>query len=276
MKRTYSIIICIVLLSCGNRKEDVYLSSCGEEQMPKYDYRATVQGEMTPKLDSMLRIEKRRDVFKPCRTVVYSAKLYSKNQELLTNEIITIRSTGKRWEHQIEKQDEIIIKYDFNNDSIGIVNSYQLNKTRINPNWLSLETTGVIENVERIWTHPFRSNQYNFTQVAPFPQIELPLRIGKKWTDNSISLGESFGDWANMKVNSEFEIIEKSDIQTKYGEFKNSWKIKAVSKFPLGESELVYWFNEKYGFVKLNYTNYGAQILTIEVIDIKETAGSIR
>jgi len=148
-----------------------------------------------------------------------------------------------------------------------------LNKAWTSPNWQNQEITGVVENVEKIWTHPFRSNQYNFTQVAPFPQIELLLRIGKKWTGNNISIKEDFGDWANMKFKSEFEIIEKANIQTEYGEFKNSWKIKAIATFPLGKSELVYWFNEEFGFVQLVYTNYGNQRLEIEVTAINDTAG---
>jgi hypothetical protein len=274
MKTTVYIILFLAILSCGNKNNDLQQNPCGEEPMPKYDYRATVQGEMTPQMDSILRIEKRRDVFKPCRTIHYRAKFYSEDQELLSNETITVKSTGKRWEHQTEKQDEVIITYDYNRDSIEYVNSYQLNKAWINPNWQHQEITGVIENVEKIWTHPFRSNQYNFTQVAPFPQMELPLRIGKKWTDNNISLRDGFGDWANMKVKSEFEIIEQSNIKTEYGEFENSWKVKAVSTFPLGESELIYWFNEQYGFVKLDYTNYGKQRLNIEVTNINDTAGN--
>jgi len=238
--------------------------------MPKYDYRATVQGEMTPEIDSILRIEKKRDVFKPCRTIKYKAKFYNENNELISNEIIEVTPTGKRWEYQPEKQDEIIFKYNFNPDSVEYVNSYQLNKSRLERKWQNQEITGIIENVEKIWTHPFRSNQYNFTQVAPFPQIELPIEVGKKWSDNKISLREGFGDWSNMKVKSEFEVTEKNEVQTEYGKFKNSWKIRATSTFPLGQSELVYWYHENFGFVKLEYINYGNQRLDIEIIAVRK------
>ncbi len=264
------IIVCLGILSCGRQKNERKLISCGEEPMPKYDYRATVQGEMTPEIDSILRIEKKRDVFEPCRTITYRAKFYNENGGLISNETIEVVPTGNRWEHQPEKQDEIIINYYFNPDSVKFINSFQLNKSILNRKWQNQKTTGIIENVEKIWTHPFRSNQYNFTQVAPFPQIELPVEKGKKWKDNKISLGEGFGDWNNMKVKSEFEVIEHSDIQTEYGKFKNSWKIRAVSTFPLGQSELVYWYHKNYGFVKLEYMNYGNQRLEIEIIEIQK------
>ena len=188
IKRIFNIVICIGILSCGNQQDDKNELMCGKKLMPKYDYRATVQGEMTPELDSILRIEKRRDVYKPCRSVKYRAKLYNKNGQLISNETITVTPTGNRWQYQPEKQDEIIIEYSFNPDSVDYINSFQLNKRRLNKHWQNQEITGIIENVEKIWTHPFRSNQYNFTQVAPFPQVELPLKIGKKWSDNKMAL----------------------------------------------------------------------------------------
>ena len=276
IKLTFIIIISLVILSCEKPKNKTELFTCGVEPMPKYDYRATIEGEMTPEIDSILRIEKKRNVFEPCRIFEYRAKFYTEDGQLLSNEIIKVLSPGKRWEYQTEKQDKIVIKYNFNPDSINYINSFQLNKTRINPNWNDYVFTGIIENVEKIWTHPFRSNQYNFTQVAPFPQVELPLKIGNTWNDNKISLRNGFGDWDGMKVKSKFEVIELADIKTEYGVLKNSWKIKAKSTFPLGESELIYWFNEKYGFVKLDYTNYGNQKLLIEMINVNKTAGNTR
>ena len=265
-----NLIICLCAISCGNQKNETKLISCGDEPMPKYDYRATVQGEMTPEIDSILRIEKKRDVFKPCRTITYRAKFYNEKGGIISNETIEVTPTGSRWEYQPEKQDEITINYYFNPDSVKYVNSFQLNKSSLERKWQNQEITGIIENVEKIWTHPFRSNQYNFTQVAPFPQIELPIEIGKKWSDNKISLREGFGDWSNIKVKSEFEVIEKNHIQTEYGEFENSWKIRAISIFPLGQSELVYWYNADFGFVKLEYINYGNQRLDIEIIEVRK------
>ncbi|GAL74196.1 hypothetical protein JCM19275_3043 [Nonlabens ulvanivorans] len=264
-----SSLFCLGILACGNHKDDEENFICESEPMPKYDCRATVNGEMTPEIDSILRIEKRREAFEPCRSIKYIAKFYSKNGQLISNETILVTPTGKRWEYQPEKQDEIIINYNYNVDSIAYVNSFQLNKAILNRGQQTKATTGIIENVEKIWTHPFRSNQYNFTQVAPFPQVKLPIKIGKKWTDRNISLKNGFGDWSNMKVTSEFEIVEQNDIETEYGVFKNCWKIEAVSTFPLGQSHLTYWYHKSFGFVKLDYINYGNQKLNLEVIAVK-------
>jgi hypothetical protein len=263
-------MLCVVFGNCENKGVETTKYECSQESMPKYDYRATIKGEMTPQIDSVLRIEKRRDVFKPCRKHIYKARFFSKANKLISDELISIMATGKRWEYQPEKQDEIEIVYNFDKDRVDTINSFQLNKNRITDFWRSNEITGIIENVENIWMHPIRSNQYNFTQVAPFPQIEFPLKVGKKWTDKNISMKEGFGDWSNMRVKSEFEVLSKESIEIQYGIIENCWKINSISNFDLGRSSLTYWFHEKLGFVKLNYINYGNQKLNIELTKIEE------
>ena len=260
--------VIFLLGSCTNNKGDDF--RCAPEPMPKYEYRASISGEMTPQMDSILRIEKRREVFKPCRIYAFDAAFYSASNKLISKERILLMATGKRWELHPEKQDEILVKYEFDKESIDSINLYQLNKSAVSDEWWQTVSTGIRENVEEIWMHPFRYNQYNFTEVAPFPQIKFPLSVGKKWNDNTITLQEGWGDWSHMNVRSTFEILSKETVQTNYGELENCWKVKAVSNFDLGQSEVTYWFHEQYGFVKLNYVNYGGQKLNIELTQITE------
>lgn len=260
----------LMLSNCTTTSHRTNNFKCEEEPMPEYDYRATAVGEMTPQLDSLLRIEKKREIFKPCRIYVFDAEFYSSSAELISKEKISLMATGKRWEHQPEKQDEVQIRYHFDEESIERVNSHQLNKKLVTDQWRQDITTGIIENVEKIWMHPFRANQYNFTEVAPFPQVEFPLNIGKTWTDNHIHLREGWGDWSTMKVKSSFEVLALETVRTEYGEMANCWKISGISNFPLGHSKITYWFHEKFGFVKLHYDNYGGQKLKIELSEIEE------
>lgn len=273
MKIKYLILIAATLLlaSCGDTNPNSNKSDCVPELMPDYDYRGTVsEGEMTPEVESYLRIEKRRDVFKPCRTHRFDTEFLSKDGHLISKEEISFTPTGKRWEPQPEKQDEISIEYNYQKGSIDSIKSFQLNRGRLSDHWQRKVTTGIIENVEEIWMHPFRSNQYNFTQVAPFPQVQLPIKIGKTWTDNNIILNETFGDWSNMKIRSRFEVLSKETIETKYGTIEDCYKIESTATFKLGESTLLYWFHPELGFIKMNYTNYGDQKLNIELIEIKD------
>ncbi|MEQ9581162.1 MAG: hypothetical protein RIM68_03245, partial [Arenibacter sp.] len=121
--------IIFLLGSCTNKKGIDF--SCAPEPMPKYDYRASISGEMTPQMDSVLRIEKRREIFLPCRIYVFDAAFYSASNELISQERILLMATGKRWEHHPEKQDEILVKYEFDKEFIDSINLYQLNKSAV-------------------------------------------------------------------------------------------------------------------------------------------------
>ena len=129
--------------------------------------------------------------------------------------------------------------------------------------------TGVIENVEVVWMHPFRLNQYNFTEVAPFPEVKFPLKIGKAWTGN-LNIQQGWGDWENTHGYFQYQITLKEDITTLFGKIENCWKIESKSKYEFGQSKLVYWFSEKFGFVKMDYINYGNQTLEIELEEVNE------
>jgi hypothetical protein len=128
---------------------------------------------------------------------------------------------------------------------------------------------GVIENVEEIWMHPFRFNQFNFTEVAPFPEVKFPLKVGKTWT-GSLQILNGWGDWSNTTGNFQYEVLSKETIMTNYGSIDNCWHIKSKATYPFGNSNFEYWFHESLGFVKKEYQNYGNQTLSIELEDLIE------
>jgi hypothetical protein len=211
-------------------------------------------------------IIKKRSVFKPCREMIFDAEFKSENKKLITKSKIKLMANGKRWKFQPEKQDEITVQFEFTQEDYEINLEYQLNKGLLTNNWNGEVKEGVIENVEEVWMHPFRHNQFNFTEIAPFPQIKYPLEIGKTWTEN---LGiQGWGDWDNSSINSYYEVVDSGMVITKYGIIDNCWKVHSKSIFKLGESVFEYWFNEELGFVKMNYLNYGNQTLSIELIEI--------
>lgn len=272
MKNLILVLLIILNLSCSNINKNTFKFKpieCKPEAMPKYDYRATVEIEMTPQIDSALRIEKRRTIFKPCRAMIYKAVFKSEKGTLISDSRIKLMAKGQRWEFQPEKQDVISIQYEFTQKEFDENKIHQLNKGIMQEHWIGEVTEGVIENVEQVWMHPFRFNQYNFTEVAPFPEIEFPLRIGKTWSGN-LNIQQGWGDWENTYTQSEYKITAKEAIETAFGKMKNCWKVESKSVFELGESTFDYWFNEELGFVKMNYKNYGNQTLQIELVDVQE------
>lgn len=245
---------------------------CMPDPIPDFDgNRVTLLDDnQNPLKDTIIgQIEKRRDVFKPCRHMIYRAIWKSKAGEEITNSRIKLMATGLRWDVQPEKQDEILMQVEFSAKDKEQTKKYQLNKGILDRRWMEQGIEGVIENVEEIWMHPFRFNQFNFTEVAPFPEIKFPLTIGKTWT-GQLRIMEGWGDWTNTTGIFEYEVVDKAIVKTNYGSIDSCWHIKSKATYPFGNSTLEYWFHESLGFVKKEYKNYGNQTLSIVLEEIKE------
>lgn len=245
---------------------------CDPDSMPKYDGQnvSLLDENKNPYKDTLIDlIEKRRDVFQPCRQMIYRAIWKSKSGELITNSRIKMMATGERWDVQPETQDEVYIQVEFSKRDQERTKKYQLNKGVLDRRWMKEGIEGIIENVDEIWMHPFRFNQYNFTEVAPFPEVNLPLRVGKTWT-GQLRIMDGWGDWSNTSGNFKYEVLGLETLETKYGSIENCWHITSISNYSFGSSTLEYWFHESLGFVKKEYKNYGDQTLSIELEEIKE------
>lgn len=240
--------------------------------MPEFDsIRMTIlNGHQIPVKDSIIKvIEKRRTVFKPCREMIYYAVFKSEKGKVISKTRVKLMATGKRWGNQPELQDEVVIQYEFTSRDFERCRENQLNKKLLQRGWALEQTEGVIENVEEVWMHPFRNNQFNFTEVAPFPKIKYPLEKGKSWIGN-LGINSGWGDWENTEISAHYEVTDYETINTRYGQIVNCWKVESKSQFILGESFFDFWFNEDLGFVKMEYKNYGNQTLSIELEEVNE------
>ncbi len=212
------------------------------------------------------RIPKVRTIFKKGKTYRYKAIYLASNKDTLSNGFVYMKTTGKRWEWQPEKQDLIYYEFpDYKADSIKLRN-HKINKEL--QLWEEKTGEGVIENVEQVWMHPIRNNQYKFTEVAPFPKVSFPIKKGKKW-DGSLNINDGWGEWNGETIKYKYKVSG----QTTYllGDLKiDCWIIKSVSTCSLGNSKLTMLFNKEYGFVKMEYRNYENETLVFELINIEE------
>jgi len=280
MKTIFTFCLAIlVFCSCkpknntsGQKSASFTELTCSPEEMPKYDGNKVtlLDDNQNPVKDTIMsQIEKRRDVFKPCREMIYLAIWKSKNGDTITSSRIKMMATGKRWDLQPEKQDEVIIQVEYSEEDIQNTEKHQLNRGILDRRWMDQAIEGVIENVEEVWMHPFRFNQYNFTEVAPFPEIRFPLNIGKTWS-GGLGIMEGWGDWENTTGNFQYEVISKEEVETAYGKISDCWRVKSTSIYEFGNSEFEYWFHENLGFVKKEYKNYGDQTLSIQLEEVNE------
>ena len=266
-------IILFLCGGCSEKKNSEFTSTdCAPGNMPEFDvYKVTLLDDYGNHLKDTIigKIEKRRTVFKPCREMIYRATFKTDKNELITNSRIMMMATGKRWKFQPEKQDEIIVQYEFTKEDFERNQQNQLNKGLLGNRWVKQGIEGVIENVKEVWMHPFRYNQFNFTEVAPFPEVKFPLRIGKTWTGN-LNIQEGWGDWENTNGYFVYKVTANEDITTIFGLIENCWKVESKSKYDFGQSRFEYWFSEKLGFVKMHYINYGNQTLEIELEGVND------
>lgn len=154
------------------------------------------------------------------------------------------------------------------------------NQTAINYEYLMIngeshtkETTGVIENEKNLWMHPPRSIFFEILELNPFPYIKAPYKIGVNW-NWKLKIGDHWSDkrWLEWKGgienNYEYEIIKKKKILTKLGKLE-CYIVLAKAKSRIGETELISYFNPKFGFVKLEYKNIDGTktILELETVE---------
>ncbi|MEP3388636.1 MAG: hypothetical protein ABJO02_10640 [Reichenbachiella sp.] len=208
-----------------------------------------------------------RHIFKPCRQFIYEAKYWDEQYNLISNEKIWMMATGNDWEPQPESQDEIIIQYSYDEEEIDRINTFNINNS-ISHHWENKATTGVIENSNNTWMHPFRQNQYNFTEIAPFPSVTFPLEDGRTW-ESFLNIHEGWGDWSDTELKSHYQIIGKDTLHLNIGTIE-AWHISSIAYAAFGNTTHDFWYNNDYGFMKMIIKNYNNQLLKFELIEVIE------
>ena len=156
---------------------------------------------------------------------------------------------------------------DYNQTAIGY--EYLM----LNGESLTREVTGAIENEMNIWMHPPRSNFFKVLELNPFPYIKAPYKIGTKW-NWKLKIGDHWSDkrwleWKGVIENVyDYEIKESKIIATKLGNLE-CYIVQATAKSRIGETELISYFNPKFGFVKLEYKNIDGTKTVLELENVE-------
>ncbi len=138
----------------------------------------------------------------------------------------------------------------------------------------NFEKSGIIENKLNVWLHPPRSNQFRMTEINPFPYIKRPYEVGNKWTWE-LAIGDQWSsrmwqEWNGNILNRYFYVITgKEIISSAFGKLL-CYVVKSRAQSEIGETSLTAYFNEKFGFVKLFYTNIDGSELVMNLVKIKE------
>ncbi len=206
-------------------------------------------------------------VYKPCNEFIFKSKYWFKG-ELISDEEVSIFITGNRWEYESSQVEALhIYRSEIDENTIEKIRSFGINNEINDRDWVKQSKTGIIDNQTMIFLHPFRDNQYYFTEIAPFPEIFYPLYAGKKWSV-ALNIGEGWGIWNGQRLETSYEILDSESVTINGKIMNNCWKISSNAISDFGVSYLTMWFHEEFGFVKLNYVTYASQNLQLELVEI--------
>ena len=204
----------------------------------------------------------RKTIFQSCRTFIYEAKYWDPNYNLISKEDVRMISTGN-FVGDGGNEIDILVQFGDRGSEEKAIRAFNINEDLKDLPWKRNNHQSAQETDTDVWMHPFRDNQYVFTQVAPYPSVNLPLEAGKKWTSNLI-IYEGWGDWNNQQLISEYEVIGEELIDLPFGSVL-AWRIHAFLDTPFGIATHDFWYHTSYGFVKMQYTNFEDQLLLFEL-----------
>lgn len=159
-------------------------------------------------------------------------------------------------------------------DYMGTQSLFQYDYLDKNFRYIRQEETGLIEYCKSIALYPPRLYQFGITTLNPFPEIREPYIENEIWETEreitDITASEKWKKWDGViKVRSVYRIRNEQTIKTNIGMLK-CWVVEADAESDLGKTRLVAYFNETYGFVKLNYYNIDDSYLVIDIHTVKQ------
>ncbi|MDR2836179.1 MAG: hypothetical protein LBV69_08320 [Bacteroidales bacterium] len=180
-------------------------------------------------------------------------------------------------EIQEQRIDKVVMKVvEFNWDKIvDLTNESKVFKDRAQeytyPSGLMRGTYLIIENNIEVWIHPPRDYFFKILELNPFPYILKPYIIGREW-DWDLDIGRHWGDYrwieweGDITNKSHYKISGGTILDTKIGKLY-CYIVDSYAISELGKTYLTSYFNPKYGFVKLDYTNIDDSKIILNLIE---------
>ena len=134
-----------------------------------------------------------------------------------------------------------------------------------------LSMSGIVENERNLWMHPNRDCLFQILELNPFPYIQYPIKKGKTWKWR-LTIGSQWGDerwktWDGLIVNKyKYKITDTNcEVVTSMGTL-SCVKVEAVAKSRIGKTRLTAYYNDTYGFVKMDNTNIDGSRIEIKLV----------
>ncbi len=139
------------------------------------------------------------------------------------------------------------------------------------------EQTGVLEDSTRIFLHQPRQYAFVITELNPFPEIRFPIYVGKEWkamigipqnTIKQLKI-DSLDKYEAIHRNFTYKVESKVNLKTKIGKFE-CYKIVASADGMIAQTNMIAYFNPKFGFMKIIYQNIDGSSITYTLDSVKD------
>jgi hypothetical protein len=222
--------------------------------------------------DTFLNIDKDNIIYKRGRVFEYNYS-FKRQQDTLK---IAIKESGDTYEKrsdnnmQVDRlQFKVVKPALFGRTNTG---QSELIITAVNSTGQMLYRTftGLVENKYNVWLHPPRRSLFGILELNPFPYIQLPAVINKKWSD-TMTVSDHWSNplwkvWeGNVDISYTYVISRQESVKFRNQELL-CWVVESQAHSRLGKSTLVSFFNEKYGFILLKYQNIDGSETTFSLI----------
>lgn len=271
-----SLLLFILFASFANAQ------SIGKQAESKYELIVDDSGIFVEKFDTIVVDENKynhnNSMYKVGNSFKYKFKHITPEGEI---KLFRVKEDRKSWEFvAFDNTDStsirsVMIKVANGNPMADHVPDYnQTALIYISGNNKNYSMSGAIENEKNVWIHPPRDQYFEILELNPFPYIKTPYQIGTKWTWH-LKIGDHWADerwklWEGQIENEyEYEITDSRVLKTDLGDIE-CYTVESTANSRIGETKLTAYFNPKYGFVKLDYTNIDGSKTILELTEHSE------
>ncbi len=186
-------------------------------------------------------------------------KLEKKTKPIKENDYTPIHQIALSVSEGSFMNQQSAIRYDYINNGIKSMDS---------------EWSGVMEVGNKVLLSPPRNSFFKVMELSPFPMMGDSLKVGYEWTDRqAVSEAASIPNLAEWKgeliKELSYKITKSEYMKTNIG-LLHCYLVAGTCISQLGETKLIAFYNEQYGFVKMDFFNIDGSRIIMDVYNVKQ------
>lgn len=223
-------------------------------------------------------------VFKRGKTYYYQSVYIKPNGDTLAVEKHTWTPKGRPWLFQPMLQTSVIFNY--YPDSVKTKNHPAVSsQKRMREfakkhaldsgvewmgNWQQKSNVGAIESKNELWIHPIRNDHFVYTEIAPFPCVELNKLAKDSVWYSGLWIGEGYKEFSGVKT-SKYEVAGQKKYSYKNMILDSCWQVQSVSNHSkVGKNYHDYLYHPQHGFVEMKYKFYNGTRIEFYMVEVKD------